>query len=109
MDKQVVMRRSGKRGAVVGLVAGLVAIAGVFAVAVDCLPFRISSPAPPWPWYCSDPAYGIIGYVAFPVNLLTNDLSQAILFAPLSLSICAILGALIGLGIARSRSSSSRR
>ncbi len=85
-----------KRGAVLGFVVGLVALAGVFAVAVRCLPFRISLPPPPWPWYCSDPAYGLISYLAFPVNLLTNDLSQAILFAPLSLLIYAILGALIG-------------
>jgi hypothetical protein len=62
-----------------------------------CLPFRISLPPPPWPWYCSDPAYGLLGYLAFPVNLLTNDLSQVILFAPLSLLVYTLLGALIGL------------
>ena len=100
------MGRTAKRGAVLGLVVGLVALAGVFAVTVHCLPFRISSPPPPWPWYCSDPAYGIIGYLAFPVNLLTNDLSQAVLFAPLSLLIYAILGALIDLGLDTSRSAS---
>ena len=107
MHKQYMMVRAGKIGAALGLVAGLVALAGVFAVAVYCLPFGISSPPPPWPWYCSDPAYGLIGYLAFPVNLLTNDLSQAVLFAPLSLLIYVILGALIGSGVDRSRSLSS--
>ena len=90
------MRLTAKRGAILGLVVGLVILAGVLVIAVRCLPFRISFPPPPWPWYCSDPAYGLIGYLAFPVNLLTNDLSQAILFAPLSLLIYVIFGALIG-------------
>ena len=84
-----------KKGAVLGLLGGVSAHAGVFATAVHCLPFRISLPPQPWPWYCSDPAYGVIGYLAFPVNLLTNDLSRAVLFAPLSLAIYAALGALI--------------
>lgn len=85
------------------MVAGLVALMGVLALAVRCLPFRISFPPQPWPWYCSDPAYGLLGYLAFPVNLLTNDLSQAVLFAPLSLLIYAILGALIGSSLDSSR------
>jgi len=84
-----------KRGAISGLLVGASALSGVLAVAVYCLPFRISSPPQPWPWYCADPAYGVIGYLAFPVNLLTNDLSRAVLFAPLSLAIYAALGALI--------------
>jgi hypothetical protein len=90
------MRFSAKRGAVVGLVVGLLALTGVFAVAVRCLPFHVSFPPPPWPWYCADPAYGLIRYLAFPVNVLTNDLSQAVLFSPLSLLLYASLGALIG-------------
>src|SRR5689334_11935939 len=96
------MNPTAKRGAVLGLVIGLVALAGVFAVAVRCVPFHIASPPPPWPWYCSEPAYSLIGYLAFPVNLLTNDLSQAVLLAPLSLLIYVILGALIGLGLEKS-------
>ena len=98
------MGRTATRGAVLGLVIGLVALAGVFAVTVRCLPFRISLPPQPWPWYCSDPAYGLLGYLAFPANLLTNDLSQAVYFAPLSLLIYASLGALIGLGLDARRS-----
>lgn len=90
------MRHTAKRGAIFGLIVGLVALAGAFVVAVRCLPFHISFPPPPWPWYCSEPAYSLIGYLAFPVNLLTNDLSQAIYFAPLSLLIYALLGAFIG-------------
>lgn len=107
MYEKYLMGRTAMRGAILGLVAGLVALAGSFAVAVQCLPFLISSPPQPWPWYCSDPAYGLIGYLAFPVNLLTNDLSQAVLFAPLSLLIYALLGALIDSGLARSKSSAS--
>ena len=100
------MGRTAKRGAIIGLVIGLVALLGVFVVTVRCLPFRISSPPPPWPWYCSDPAYRLIGYLAFPVNVLTNDLSRAILFAPLSLLIYTILGGLIGSGLDLLRASS---
>lgn len=95
------MGRAAKRGAVLGLVVGLVALVGLLVVVVHCLPFRISSPVQPWTWYCSDPTYGIIGYLAFPINLLTNDLSQAVLLAPLSLLIDAVFGALIGSGLDR--------
>jgi hypothetical protein len=73
-------------------------------VALHCLSFRISSPPQPWPWYCSDPAYSLIVYLAFPVNLLTNDLSQAVLLAPLALLTYAVLGALIAAGLHGSRS-----
>lgn len=72
--------------------------------AVRCLPFHISFPPQPWPWYCSDPAYRVIGYLAFPVNLLTNDLSQAVLLAPLSLLLYTILGAFLGFALGPSRS-----
>lgn len=98
-----------KRGAVIGVVIGLVALTGVLAVALQCLPFRISSPVQPWPWYCSEPAYSVIGYLAFPVTLLTNDLSRAILFAPLSLLMYAMLGTLVGSRFDTTASSSLRR
>ncbi len=91
------------RGAALGLAGGAIILVGVFAVTVKCLSFHISSPARPWPWYCSDPAYSIIGYLAFPVNLLTNDLSQAVMSAPLSLLIYAIFGALMYSVLARLR------
>jgi hypothetical protein len=107
MYEKYFVGRTAMRGAIIGLVAGLVALAGGFAAAVQCLPFHISSPPQPWPWYCSDLAYDLIGYLTFPVNLLTNDLSQAVLFAPLSLLIYALLGALIYSGLARLKSSAS--
>ncbi len=94
MHGQYLMGRTAVRGAILSLVAGLVTLAGGFAVAVQCLPFRISLPPDPWSWYSTDPAHGLIGYLAFPVNLLTNDLSEAILLAPLSLLMYALLGAL---------------
>ncbi len=97
------MSHSIKRGAILGFLVGLVALAGVLMVAVHCLPFRISFPPQPWPWHCSDPAYHVIGYLAFPINLLTNDLSQAILLAPLSLLLYTILGALLGFALGSSR------
>ncbi|HMO60425.1 MAG TPA: hypothetical protein PKC19_23985, partial [Roseiflexaceae bacterium] len=59
--------------------------------------FRISMPPQPWPWQCTDPAYGLIGWLAFPINLLTNDLAQAIWLAPLSLLGYAALGAAVAL------------
>jgi hypothetical protein len=73
---------------------GLAALGGAWAVAVACLPFRITSLPPPW--HCSDPAFRVLLYLAFPANVLTNDLALAVYFAPLSLLIYAILGALVG-------------
>jgi hypothetical protein len=95
------MGRTIRKGAVLGFVVGLAANAGVFAVVVRCLPLNISFPPQPWPWYCSEPAYAIIQYFAFPVNLLTNDLSQAVFYFPLSLLVYAVLGAFIGIGLDR--------
>lgn len=100
------MRHAAKRGAIWSLVVGLLALAIALVAAIQCLPFRISSPTNPWPWYCTDPAYRLIGYLAFPVNLLTNDLSQAIRFAPLSLLTYTILGVLISSGVDKFRRSS---
>jgi hypothetical protein len=102
------MGRAAKHGAIVGLGAGLLALAGVLTLAWHCLPFRISFPPHPWPWYCADPAYGLLGYLAFPVPLLTNDLARAILLAPLSLLVYVILGTLIGSILHAARSASSR-
>lgn len=91
--------RAAGRGAAVGLAAGLLLLGGALAVAGHCLPFHIAAPPPPWPWYCADPAYAALGYLAFPVNLLTNDLARAILLAPLSLALYGLLGALLGLAL----------
>jgi hypothetical protein len=85
------------RGAVIGLAAGLFALVFTFVIAWRCLPFHISQPPPPWPWVCSDPAFGVLDTLAFPVNLLTNDLARAIPLAPLSLLFYATLGTLAGL------------
>ncbi len=97
--------QAAKRGAILGLAAGLLVLGGVLVVARQCLPFHISYPPPPWPWYCSDPAYAAIGYLAFPVNLVTNDLARAILLAPLSLALYTLLGALLGSALGWSHSS----
>jgi len=64
-----------------------------------CLPFYITYPPSPWPWYCTEPAYPLIGFLAFPVNLLTGDLAQAIPLAPLSLLFYTLVGAMIGLAL----------
>ena len=96
MRKPWMVGRAAQRGAALGIVVGVIILAGVFTAAVRCLPFRIASPPPPWPWYCADPAYSAILYLAFPVNLLTNDLAQAVLLFPLSLLLYTLLGALIG-------------
>ena len=100
--------RATKQGAVIGLAVGLLALGGVLAVAWLCLPFHISFPQPPWPWYCSDPAYTAVGYLAFPVNLLTNDLARAIQLTPLSLLLYILIGTLLGLMLGASRSSAPR-
>jgi hypothetical protein len=77
------------------VITGILALAGVLALALHCLPLRISAMMP-MPWYCADPVYGAIGYLAFPVNLLTDDLAQAIPLAPLSLIAYTLLGMVIG-------------
>jgi len=100
---EIMLKRNMKRGAVLGLLVGLAVLIGLLAVSVQCLPYRISSPPQPWPWVCTDPVYGMLGYLAFPVNLLTNDLSRALALAPLSLGIYTILGALIGAGLHQAR------
>ncbi len=89
------MSNAVQRGAIAGLITGILALAGVLALALHCLPLRISAMMPV-PWYCADPVYGVIGYLAFPVNLLTDDLAQAIPLAPLSLIAYTLLGMVIG-------------
>ncbi len=106
---RVPLARAARRGALFGLVVGLVALGSVLAVVGQCLPFQISFPPPPWPWYCSDLAYGVIGYLAFPVNLITTDLARAVPLAPLSLLMYVFLGMLVGLALGASRSGSPRK
>lgn len=84
------------KGALLGMGGGVLVLAGVLAAALRCLPWRIASPTSPWPWLCQDPFYRAIGFLAFPVNVLTQDLAQAVLLFPLSLLCYALLGALIG-------------
>lgn len=98
------MSNAAKRGAIAGLVTGVLGLGGVLAVALRRLPLRIAPPAAPGPWYCADPVYGAIGYLAFPVNLLTNDLATAIPLAPLSLAVYALLGMAIGALAGKARS-----
>ncbi|MFN7036591.1 MAG: hypothetical protein ACK4SN_09500 [Bellilinea sp.] len=82
-----------------GLGVGLLALGVVLAVVWRCLPFYIAYPPPPWPWYCTEPAYSAIGFLAFPINLLTRDLAQAVPLAPLSLLSYTIFGALVGMAL----------
>lgn len=98
------MSSATKRGAIAGLVVGILILGGVLAIAAQCLPLRIAPPAAPGPWYCADPAYSAIGYLAFPVNLLTNDLATAIPLAPLSLITYALIGMAIGAMAGKARS-----
>ena len=85
-----------KQGALIGLLVGLVSLLILLAIVLSCLPFHISSPTSPWPWYCSDPTYSLLGYFAFPVNILTNDVAQAVLLSPLSLLLYSCLGGIVG-------------
>jgi hypothetical protein len=85
-----------RRGALLGLASGLLALGTAFLAAWRCLPFHISQPSTPWPWYCAEPGFGVIGYLAFPVNLLTDDLAQAVRLAPISLALYVLLGAVLG-------------
>lgn len=89
------MKRAAFAGAMVGLAVGLLVLSAVLALVLRCLPLRIAPPAAPWPWHCTDPAYGVLLYLAFPVNLLTNDLTRGLLLAPLSLMLYVLLGLII--------------
>jgi len=100
-----VLARAIQWGAAGGLAAGLLALGAVFGVAQRCLPFQISQPPQPWPWVCSGRFFGAIGYLAFPVNLLTNELGRAALLAPLALILYSLVGALVGLVIGLIRTS----
>lgn len=101
MPKKIppLLLKSALRGAAAGLVVGVLGSGIALAVAWRCLPFYITYPPSPWPWYCTEPAYPLIGFLAFPVNLLTSDLAQAILLAPLSLLFYTVVGAMIGLAL----------
>ncbi|MDW8214422.1 MAG: hypothetical protein RMJ55_12755 [Roseiflexaceae bacterium] len=97
------MSSAAKRGAITGLITGILALGGVLAVVLRCLPLRIAPPAAPGPWYCADPVYGAICSLAFPVNLLTNDLATAIPLAPLSLAVYVLIGMAIGSMLGKAR------
>ncbi|GIV65397.1 MAG: hypothetical protein KatS3mg046_657 [Bellilinea sp.] len=88
-----------RRGALVGFGVGLLALAVALAVVWRCLPFYITYPPLPWPWYCAEPAYSTIAFLAFPINLITDDLAQAIRLAPLSLLFYTLVGAWVGMGV----------
>lgn len=92
-------------GALGGLFVGFLTLAAVLAVSVECHPYRISLPSQPWPVLCSEPVYGLITYLAFPVNLISNDLSKAVLLSPLSLSVYVLVGVLIASTLKPSRQS----
>ena len=83
------------RGVFFGFLAGVLILLLVFAVALVCLPYRIALPPAGGVWYCTNPIYPAIGYLSLPINVLTNDLSRAYLFAPLSLLLYALIGFLI--------------
>lgn len=98
-----------KRGAVIGFLAGLFSSAVALAVVWRCLPFYITYPHIPWPWYCTAPVYPVIGFLAFPVNLLTGDLAQAVALAPLSWLFYALAGAILGAALRWLRSRRPKR
>jgi len=97
-----------KRGAVIGFLAGLFSSAVALAVVWRCLPFYITYPHIPWPWYCTAPVYPVIGFLAFPVNLLTSDLAQAVALAPLSWLFYTLSGAILGAALRWLRSGSPK-
>lgn len=86
------MRRLPLKGAIWGFSIGAVILLLLFLASLSCLPYRISFPPTGSPWYCSDFFYQTFGYLAFPVNLLTNDLSKVVYLAPLSLLFYVLIG-----------------
>ncbi|MEW6504717.1 MAG: hypothetical protein AB1457_12210 [Chloroflexota bacterium] len=95
-SRSPVWMRELRRGALIGFGTGLLALGVTLMVAWRCLPFYITYPATSWPWYCTQPAYSMIVFLAFPINLITHDLAQSVVLAPLSLLFYTIAGALIG-------------
>ena len=89
------MRRLHLKGAIWGFSVGAVILLLLFLAFLSCLPYRISFPPTGSPWYCADFFYQTFGYLAFPVNLLTNDLSKVVYFAPFSLMFYALIGFLV--------------
>jgi hypothetical protein len=81
-------------GATAGFVFGLLALVLVLKLAVWCLPFLISGQIVARPAVCTDPVYSVLIYLAFPVNLITHDLTEAMLLSPLSLLFYTLVGAL---------------
>lgn len=81
-------------GAMAGLVIGLLALGMALRLAAWCLPFLITSQIVGRPVVCTDPVYSVLLYLAFPVNLMTDDLTKAMLLSPLSLLFYTLLGAL---------------
>ena len=79
------------KGGLYGLLVGIVANLGVFFLTVSCLTFSLS-----FPWYCETVSYHFVQYFAFPANVLTNALDQAVMFSPLSLLIYVVIGMCIG-------------
>jgi hypothetical protein len=85
-----------RRGALLGALVGAVALLKLYFVSTTCLQYFISQPTTPWPWYCVQANYDALSYFSFPLNVLTNDLAQAVYLFPLTLAFYALLGALIG-------------
>jgi len=84
------------KGAVIGLLIGAIALAALYYIALQCLPYFVSQPDATWPWYCVPTTYAWLVYFAFPIPLLVNDFSQVVYYAPLTLLCYALIGALIG-------------
>lgn len=83
-------------GALSGAVVGVLVLVVMYLVTGTCLPYLIAEPTTLWPWYCARPTYGLLTYLTFPINVLTNDLASAAKLAPLTLLFYAVIGALLG-------------
>lgn len=81
-----------------GLVIGFLTLGVSLGVAIWCLPFHISSPNVPWPAVCSDPANAGLLYLVFTANLITDDLTNAILLSPVVLVDLHSAGGFVGTG-----------
>ena len=87
------MVRTEFKGALFGFSIGVIILSLVFGLVLFCFPYRLSVLSNPL--LCRDPFFNLFGYLSFPVNILTNDLSRVVFFSPLPLLIYTTLGVLL--------------
>ncbi len=83
-------------GAGIGLVVGAIILVKAYFTLLWCFPYVATLTPDRGPWYCASGFYNLIQALTFPIPVLTNDLANAAYYAPLTLLVYLVAGALIG-------------